>query len=173
MFSTVITCTNNFVKDVNEQLSDLDVDILIEETLPHSKRKNKTKIPFDESNIDVTVIRRSEGRWNVDVHNVIMDSVVSSIKDRFESHKKLYKEFPCLDPRRFQEFSQSSGVPDEAFDASCEKLGFHVDPALLRLQLMDFVASFQSMSKSLSEEYEGFSEVVGGEGGGGRKRKRF
>ena len=160
-FSTVITCANNFVKNINEQLSDLDVDILIEEALPQSKRKIKTKIPFDESNIDDTVIRSSEERWEVDVHNVIMDSVVSSIKDRFESHKQLYKDFSCLDPRRFQEFSQGSGVPDKAFDALCEKLGSHVDPALLRLQLTDFVASFQSMSKSLAEEYEGVSEVVG------------
>ena len=42
-----------------------------------------------------------------------------------------------------------------------KKLGSHVDSALLRLQLTDFVASFQSMSKSLAEEYEGVSEVVG------------
>ena len=69
-----------------------------------------------------TVIRSCEGRWEVDVHDVIMDSVVSSIKDRFESHKKLCKDFSCSDPRRFQEFSQSSGVPDKAFDALCEYL---------------------------------------------------
>ena len=29
-FSTVITCASNFVKNINEQLSDLDVDILID-----------------------------------------------------------------------------------------------------------------------------------------------
>ena len=90
-----------------------------------------------------------------------MDSVVSSINDRFKSHKQLYKDFSCLDPRRFQEISQSSAVPDKAFDALCKKLGSHVDSAVLRLQLTDSVASFQSMSKSLAEEYEGVSEVVG------------
>ena len=90
-----------------------------------------------------------------------MDSVVSSISDRFKSHKQLYTDFSCLDPRRFQEISQSSAVPDKAFNALCKKLGSHVDSALLRLQLTDFVAPFQSMSKSLAEEYEGVSEVVG------------
>ena len=99
--------------------------IYSEEALPQFKRRVKTKIPFDESNIDDTVIRSSEERWEVDVHNVIMDSVVSSINDRFKFHKQLYKDFSCLDPRRFQEISQSSAVPDKAFDALCKKLGSH------------------------------------------------
>ena len=66
-------------------------------------------------------------KYEIDVHNTIMDQLVSSMKMRFLQHGNLYKDFSCLDLRRFCDFKKT-GVPDKALKKLCgEVSGFAAD----------------------------------------------
>ena len=60
-----------------------------------------------------------------------MDQMVISIKSRFADHEKLYQDFAALDPRRFDEFRRT-GLLQNPFEFTCQKLGKHVDPVKQR-----------------------------------------
>ena len=82
-----------------------------------------------------------------------MDQVVSGMKLRFLQHGNLYKDFSCLDPRRFCDFKKT-GVPDEALKKLCEVSGFAADHELIKEQLSNFSEAFPRLAMTLSEEYQ-------------------
>jgi hypothetical protein len=47
----------------------------------------------------------AEKRVEIYCHNVILDTVVLSISNRFSDHKELYNEIACFDPNRFKRLS--------------------------------------------------------------------
>ena len=49
-------------------------------------------------------LQSAENNFEIICHNVILDTVVLSISNRFSDHKKLYNEIVvCFDPNRFKE----------------------------------------------------------------------
>ena len=136
-----------FAKNANNQLASLNSDVEVEESLP-SKRIRRRKLPFGETD-DSDTLDGNE-KYQMEVYNVVMDQVVTSIKSRFADHEKLYQDFAVLDPRRFDECSRV-GLPQSAFESICQKLGKHVDPVKLREQLVDFHHSFPRLVNTLPE----------------------
>lgn len=86
----------------------------------------------------------------MEIYNAVMDQVVISIQSRFADHGKLYQDFAVLDPRRFDE-CRKTGLPQNAFEFTCQKLGKHVDPIKLREQLLEFYHSFPKLVRTLPE----------------------
>jgi hypothetical protein len=48
-------------------------------------------------------VQSAEKHFEINCHNVILDTVVVSISNRFSDHKELYNEIACFDPNRFKE----------------------------------------------------------------------
>ena len=48
-------------------------------------------------------VQSAEKHLEINCHNVILDTVVLSISNRFSDHKELYNEIACFDPNRFKE----------------------------------------------------------------------
>ena len=49
-----------------------------------------------------------ENLYKVNVHNVVLDTVISSLKTRFTEHGNLFADLFCLDPNNF---SQIKNLP--------------------------------------------------------------
>ena len=96
-FATVVTKTGHLVQHANEVLEERECDFLIESSFPSKRfRKNKNE-PLDECLSD------SMKKFEVGVHNRILDQVVQSLHRRFATHKKFYVDLSYFDPKDFSE----------------------------------------------------------------------
>ena len=90
-------------------------------------------------------------KFEIDVHNRILDEVVQSLHRRFASHKKLYADLSYFDPNRFSE-TVLHGIPISAVNMICNLLPnksldspFQQD---LRQELLDFASKWPKLKKS-------------------------
>ena len=91
-FAMVVTKTDHFVQHANKVLEERECDVLIENRFP-AKRVRKSKNEFlDECLSD------SMKKFEVDVHDRILDQVVESLHRRFATHKKCTHKFKvCIE----------------------------------------------------------------------------
>ena len=148
-FSTVLEVATQFATNSNSRLASLNCHVEVEESLP-SKRIRRKKLPFGETDDGNNSTHNGIETYQVEIYNVVMDQVVTSINCRFVEHEKLYQGFAVLDPCRFDE-CREAGLPQKAFESICQTLGKHVDPVKLREQLLDFYHSFPKLVKTLPE----------------------
>ena len=85
-FAIVVTKTDHFVRHANEVLEERGCDVLIESTFPAKRVRKSKNEPLDECLSDLMK------KFEVDVHNRILDQVVQSLHRRFGTHKKLYAD---------------------------------------------------------------------------------
>ena len=96
-FNMVATEIDHFVKRANEILNDHGCNIIIKSSFPPKRIcKNKNEI------LDVD-FRDLLKKFEVDVHNRIMDLMIQSLERRFASHMKLYVDLSYFDPKHFSE----------------------------------------------------------------------
>lgn len=99
-FDDVHKAANKFVCWANKQLEKFDdYDVEVQSNLPE-KRIKKKKLMAGEVRED-EVITDALTAYRVKVHNVIFDTVTSSMSRRFHANRKLYADFSCLDPKFF------------------------------------------------------------------------
>ena len=100
-FNTVVTQTDHFVKHADEILDDHGCNIIIKSIcLPKQICKNKNQI------LDVDFINFLK-KFEVDVHNRIMNLVIQSLERRLASHRNLYVDLSYFDPKRFSKTLQN------------------------------------------------------------------
>ena len=114
-FAMVVTQTDHFVQHANEVLDERGCDVLIESSFPAKRvRKSKNEL-LDECLSD------SMKKFEVDVHNRILDQVVQSLHRRFATHKKLSADLSYFDPKRFSE-TVLHGILISAVKMNCNLL---------------------------------------------------
>ena len=89
-------------------------------------------------------------KFEVDVHNRILDQVVQSLHRRFASHKKLYADLSYFDLKRFSE-TVLHGILISAVNMICSLLpnkssDFSVQQDL-RQELLDFASKWPELKK--------------------------
>lgn len=67
------------------------------------------------------IIKDPYQNFKVEVHNVILDKIVTKIKDRFTGNEKLYSDLSFLSPNNFSDIINEV-LPDTALNALSEKL---------------------------------------------------
>ena len=111
----VVTKTDHFVQHANEVVEERGCDVLIESSF-HAKRVRKSKNKsLDECLSD------SMKKFEVDVHNRILDHVVQSLHSGFATHKKLYADLSYFDPKRFSQ-TVLDGIPISVVNMICNVL---------------------------------------------------
>ena len=80
-------------------------------------------------------------KFEVDVHNIILDQVVQSLHRRFATHKKLCTDLGYFNPKRFSE-TFLHGIPISAVNMICNLLPNKKSDSpvqqYLRQELLDF-----------------------------------
>lgn len=87
--------------------------------LPNIRKKKKKLLPGEISSD--TVHDDPLKKFEIDVHNSILDKVVESIKKGFIKHRKLYNDLSCLSPSYFS-YIVKNGLPNHALTTLYEKL---------------------------------------------------
>ena len=65
--------------------------------LPEKRVRKKKRMPGEL--LDDEPVASSDAAFEVNVHNVILDTVAASIDRRFSANAKLASDFACLDPK--------------------------------------------------------------------------
>ena len=94
-FAMVVTKTDHFVQHANEVLEERGCDVLIESSFSTKRMEKSKNESLDEC------VSGSMKKFEVDVHNRILDQVVQSLHRRFATHKKLYADLSYFNPKRF------------------------------------------------------------------------
>ncbi|XP_025207424.1 uncharacterized protein LOC112603181 [Melanaphis sacchari] len=94
-------------------------------------------------------------KFEIEVHNRILDIVVESINKRFIKHRKLYNDLSCLSPSYFSYIIQN-GLPDQALTTLCDKLkslNSNITYNGLKDELIHFAKNWDKLKKSLAESF--------------------
>ena len=132
----MLKVATQFARNANNRLASLNSNVEVEESLPNSKEE----ATFDETDNSNKSTYDGNETYQVEIYNVVIDQVVTSIKSRFVEHEKLYQDFAVLDPRRFDE-CRKAGLPQKALESICQKLGKHVDPVRTTFRLLSLVSN--------------------------------
>lgn len=94
-------------------------------------------------------------KFEIEVHNRILDIVVESINKRFIKHRQLYNDLSCLSPSYFLYIIQN-GLPDQALTTLCDKLkslNSNITYNGLKDELIHFAKNWDKLKKSLAESF--------------------
>ena len=89
-------------------------------TLPEKRVRKKKRMPGEV--LDDEPVASSDAAFEVNVHNVILDTVAGNMDRRFSANAKLASDFACLDPKNFPEI-KINGLPNSALQeiSKCPK----------------------------------------------------
>ena len=150
-FESVHHKAKEFCASVNLALEELETDLEIDVALPKKPARKKRRMAGEQCQ-DEAVMDEAES-YRINAFNAIMDRVTQNLKERFLNHEKIYQDFPCFDPRRFNGLKRAR-IPSSAASKVCKLLGDMVNRELLRMQLESFVDSFPRLAMPLPEEIE-------------------
>ena len=136
-FPMVVSKTDHFVQHANEVLEERGCDVLIESSFPAKRVRKSKNEPLDECLSD------SMKKFEVDIHNRILDQVVQSLRRRFATHKKLYAELSYFDPKRFSE-TLLHGIPISVVNMICNLLPNKSSDSLVQKDLWQELLNFAS-----------------------------
>ena len=136
-FAMVVNKTDHFVEHVNKVLEERGCDVLIESSFPAKRVRKSKNETLDECLSD------SMKKFEVDVHNRILDQVVQSLQRRFSTHKKLYADLSYFDSKRFSK-TVFHGIPISPVNTTCNLLpNKSLDSSVqqdLRQELLNFAS---------------------------------
>ncbi|KAL4126118.1 hypothetical protein QTP88_010347 [Uroleucon formosanum] len=127
---------------VNQTLNSLK-NINRDFTTPIRHRKKTKQFAYECT--DDNIIMDPLKLFEVNVYNVIFDSIIQSIQLRFEKHKELFADFNCLDPNNF--YSKDC-LPEDALKnifTKIEPFQTNISYEQLRLQYIDFVSKWDKL----------------------------
>ncbi len=157
-FETVKRSAEKFANEKNFIMEAEEIDAAIETNLPVKRIKKRKKMADENSEVPST----SDGNallkprdeyemYKIDTYNVILDTAVTSINERFND--SMYRTFAYLDPKNFSEISDES-LPVELLQPLSDvlqKFDEEATPQNLKIQLLHFIENWDTLKKKLSE----------------------
>ncbi|KAL4141852.1 hypothetical protein QTP88_004408 [Uroleucon formosanum] len=128
-----------------------DATFRVEEDFKETRIKRKPK--FHDEIINDTPYDCFKKKYEINVYNITLDTVIESLENRFSKHKEMYIDFEWLHPTNFKLINN---LPENAMNKIAELLtdfSPNIDKKILQEQLIDFAGKWDSLSKTLLEEY--------------------
>ncbi|KAI8797485.1 Uncharacterized protein BgiBS90_002662 [Biomphalaria glabrata] len=142
-FDSIFQAATNFSTFANSELETRKLDIEVQTVW--KKQRILANQPLVESARDT---------FRVNVHNMVMDQVMNSLKQRFSEHGSLYADLSCLDPRNFAEILKR--MPSDALQhlsGLLKKFDDTVTKDQLQTELLDFARKWEIFQTTLEDEY--------------------
>ena len=148
-FKNIMKTATKIIKAVNQMFDDdEETDFAIEGEFRKMRTLRKRRMPSElhrDDRIDDPV-----DSYRVEVFRRVINQITTSIVERFSNNYELVTDTACVDPHRLQELREN-GLPPEALKNICNRLSLNKQK--LSNELQSFIVSFDSLSKSLNEEY--------------------
>jgi hypothetical protein len=141
-FDSIFQAATNFSELANSELGKRNLDIEVQTGL--KEKRIRANQPLESA----------KDKFRVNVHNMVMDQVINSLKQRFSEHGSLYADLSCLDPRNFAEILKR--MPSDALQhlsGLLRKFDDSVTKDQLQTELLDFARKWESFETTLEDEY--------------------
>lgn len=153
-FQKVKEATDSFIVWAEKELE--QVDEILESEFPDEslvRRKIKKKLPGEISS-DQFIINPIE-KYKITVHNIVLDSIINKLNERFTKHGSLYSDLSILDPTNFNDINYT--MSKKAFTRLSDLIiSFDktATPENLRHELFDFKEKCSSIKYTVPESYD-------------------
>jgi hypothetical protein len=149
-FNAINQAAQKFTSFINEKLETSTVQYEMELKLPERRARQKRR-QFDyeaqhETPTDATELYR------IGVYNVVLDTAIGSIRNRFEAHRDLFADFAVLDPRSFVMLA-STPCPLSALQGIAKRLAVFdsiLTAESLSAELRDFASKWNTLKECLN-----------------------
>lgn len=148
-----------FVDWVNSELQELFDDgkiideIILQDDFPEIRRVRKKKKLAGEETNDSYIPSTPLSNFEINVHNVAFDTVLTQLQTRFSDNAELFADISCLDPRNFTE-----ELPAKALHELSRCIGLENETEL-KNELIDFRAKWNNLKMDLPDYYEKFTDI--------------
>ena len=93
--------------------------------------------------------------YKITVHNIVLDTIINKLNERFTKHGSLYSDLSLLDPTNFKDINDT--MSKEAFTRLSDLIIFFdktATPENLRHELFDFKEKWPSIKYTVPESYD-------------------
>ncbi|KAI8796781.1 zinc finger MYM-type protein 1 [Biomphalaria glabrata] len=100
-------------------------------------------------------LESAKDKFRVNVHNMVMDQVINSLKQRFFEHGSLYADLSCLNRRNYAEILKR--MPSDALkhlSGLLKKFDDTVTKDQLQTELLDFARKWEHFQTTLEDEFD-------------------
>ena len=132
-FAAIYQHATTFINGVNDKLSEEGIRLT-------------TDLPEIRVTRRAPGVQSAEKNFEINCHNVILDTVVLSISNRFSDHKELYNEIACFDPNRFKEVRTH---PEMINLTTIAEALPEVDTVSLKEELLSFASNYHQLKQGL------------------------
>ena len=132
-FAAIYQLSTTFINGVNDKLSEEGIHLT-------------TDLPEIRATRREPEVQSAEKNFEINCHNVILDTVVLTISNRFSQHKKLYKEIACFHPNRFEEVKTQ---PEMVNLTTIAEALPEVDTISLKEELLSFASNYHQLKQGL------------------------
>jgi len=136
-------------KDSNRRICAMgqcETDAEVEHALPNRRPKKTKKMPGELS--DDTTISDADSKYEVQVHNVILGTIIESISRRFAKNRELYTDFAMLDPQNFNDL-KCTQCPERKLIRHDSR----ATPEALQGELLSLATHWDKLKVSVRKEY--------------------
>lgn len=157
-FKNIQETSDMFVKWVIVKLeaidSDLDGvgDIEIETYLPEVRVRRVKKMPGEDCKDEK--LNNANDRFRIETYNLVLDTIIQSMDERFTTNFNICKDFNILDPRNFDNLK--GRVPSNSLETLSEKL-IKINPLATSQKLQDelenFMENWDTLKLNINEFY--------------------
>ena len=132
-FAAIYQLSTTFINGVNDKLSEEGIHLT-------------TGLPEIRANRRAPEVQSAEKNFEINCHNVILDTVVLTISNQFSQHQKLYTEIACFDPNRLEEVKTQPEIIN--LTTIAEALP-EVDTISLKEELLSFASNYHQLKQGL------------------------
>jgi len=154
-FEEILDSATNFSRRVNEQIEETELDFpyMAETELPTERLRRKKQMIGEMSRDEPIECPRT--KYRVEVFNVIMDTAIQSMEQRFSKHKDLYNEIALFDPRNFKDIEITQkrlnkiySIMQKQFPEICNSIDD------LKDELLVFAKQWDKLRNTIADEFK-------------------
>ena len=144
-FTDLINKSRSFVQLENVELEKKS-GYVMEQRLPTPRGRRNDQDP--------------EHSFEVNVHNVVLDNVVTSLNTRFADHGTLFSDLACLDPNLFLNVSEAPITAFEKLSSKVIRFNKEATPLKIKSQLINFSSKWDRLKVNLEDSYNNISRYL-------------
>lgn len=145
--------TDSFVKWASNEFEKRGAEVELQLHLPTRRIRHVKKLPGEMSSD--APIEDADYKFTVEIHNVVLDTVVESIEKRFQKNKELYLDLAFLSPASFETI-KTGNIPRESLNFLSKTVSAF-DPDVtretLKEELIHFANAWEKLKNSIVDEY--------------------
>ena len=151
-FQTCHEAAKQFVEWANDKLEETEVDLILEGSFPIKRQRQKKCMAGERCQDEAVSTTAPTRKYEIDVYNVIMDSVINNIERRLDKSSTLYADLSLLHPRNFSQLPSCTGAMEEV-SKHHQQFDNKATAEQLRTELQSLAGQWSTLKQSVADAY--------------------